>query len=171
MLHAKALGDLRGLPDAGQFGAAAAPWTERVGPQQRTIAKRHNDHLVLVLKEARSARSLEDESQINLALRMADGHQVNLLAVSEEPKERLIELMLGRWVQENGFKHANERWGINQLDGRRVESYPPASPYAELNADLHGGPDIVVASAGIGGALRILRIEGLRHARGTPEGV
>jgi hypothetical protein len=60
-----------------------------------------------------------------IALRMADGHQVNLLAVSKEPKERLIELMLGRWVQENSFKHVNERWGINQLDGRQVEPYSP----------------------------------------------
>lgn len=60
-----------------------------------------------------------------IALRMADGQQVNLLAVSQEPKERLIEVMLGRWVQENAFKHGNERWGINQLDGRKVEHYSP----------------------------------------------
>jgi len=60
-----------------------------------------------------------------IALLMPDGHQVNLLAVSDEPKERLIEIMLGRWVQENGFKHGNERWGINQLDRRRVEAYAP----------------------------------------------
>jgi hypothetical protein len=54
-----------------------------------------------------------------------EGQQVNLLAVSEEPAARLLEVMLGRWVQENGFKHGNERWGINQLDGRKVEPYPP----------------------------------------------
>lgn len=60
-----------------------------------------------------------------IALRMADGHQVNLLAISEEPAWRLIEVMLGRWIQENGFKHGNERWGINQLDRRKVEAYPP----------------------------------------------
>lgn len=59
-----------------------------------------------------------------IALRMPDGHQVNLLASSEEKAERLIEVMLGRWVQENGFKHAKERWGINQLDRRKVEHYP-----------------------------------------------
>jgi hypothetical protein len=35
-----------------------------------------------------------------IALRMPDGRQVNLLAVSEEPKERLVEVMLGRWVQD-----------------------------------------------------------------------
>jgi hypothetical protein len=60
-----------------------------------------------------------------IALKMSDGHQVNLLAASDEPKERLIEVMLGRWLQENGFKHGNERWGINQLDRRKVEPYDP----------------------------------------------
>jgi hypothetical protein len=60
-----------------------------------------------------------------IALKMADGHQVNLLAVSEEPAATLVSVMLGRWVQENGFKHGNERWGINQLDGRKTEDYPP----------------------------------------------
>jgi hypothetical protein len=60
-----------------------------------------------------------------IALLMPDGKQVNLLAVSKEPAWRLIEVMLGRWVQENGFKHGNERWGINQLDRRKVEQYAP----------------------------------------------
>jgi transposase len=60
-----------------------------------------------------------------IALEMPDGHQVNLLAVSEEPAVRLIEIMFGRWVQENGFKHGRERWGINQLDRRKVEHYAP----------------------------------------------
>jgi hypothetical protein len=59
-----------------------------------------------------------------IALRMEDGYQVNLLAVSKEPAERLIGIMLGRWCQENAFKHGVERWGINQLDGRTVRPYP-----------------------------------------------
>ncbi|NJM55156.1 MAG: hypothetical protein HC841_03860 [Verrucomicrobiae bacterium] len=33
--------------------------------------------------------------------------------------------MLGRWRQENGFKHGNERWGINNLDGRTTVGYAP----------------------------------------------
>jgi hypothetical protein len=53
-----------------------------------------------------------------------DGRQVNLLAVSEEPAERLIGVMAGRWCQENAFKHGVERWGINQLDGRTTDPYP-----------------------------------------------
>jgi hypothetical protein len=60
-----------------------------------------------------------------IALRMPDGHQINLLAASKEPTERIIEVMLGRWIQENGFKHGKERWGINQLDRRKVEPYSP----------------------------------------------
>ena len=75
------------------------------------------------------------ESQINLgagrgrvrrvAVREADGRQVNLLAVSELPAARLIAIMRGRWRQENGFKHGVERWGINQLDRRKTVAYPP----------------------------------------------
>ena len=75
------------------------------------------------------------ESRINLgagrgrvrriAVREADGRQVNLLAVSELPAARLIAIMRGRWRQENGFKHGVERWGINQLDRRKTVAYPP----------------------------------------------
>jgi hypothetical protein len=75
------------------------------------------------------------DSQINLgagrgrvrriAVREADGRQVNLLAVSELPAARVIAIMRGRWRQENGFKHGVERWGINQLDRRKTVAYPP----------------------------------------------
>ena len=60
-----------------------------------------------------------------IAIRMADGKQVNLLAVSKESTERLIEIITGRWIQENGFKHGKERWGFDQLDGRKVLPYAP----------------------------------------------
>ncbi len=56
-----------------------------------------------------------------------DGRQVSLLAASKLPAERLVEILWLRWRQENGFKHGVERWGINQLDGRRVEPYPPGT--------------------------------------------
>ena len=50
---------------------------------------------------------------------------MNLLAVSSLPAEVLIRRHLARWgVQENQIKHGVERWGINQLDGRKVEPYP-----------------------------------------------
>lgn len=75
------------------------------------------------------------ESQANLgggrgrvrrvSLRMRDGRQVNLLAVSEEDAASLVRVMSGRWCQENGFKHGVERWGMNQLDGRRFVPYAP----------------------------------------------
>ena len=54
-----------------------------------------------------------------------DGRQVNLLAVSEASAKLLINVMAGRWAQENSFKHGVERWGINQLDGRTVTPYSP----------------------------------------------
>jgi hypothetical protein len=54
-----------------------------------------------------------------------EGRQINLVATSKESAAWLIQVMRGRWNQENGFKHAVERWGQNQLDGRTVVSYPP----------------------------------------------
>lgn len=93
---------------------------------ERVVVQKRGESEVIGVHESRQKNLGKGRGRVRrIALRMADGHQVNLLAVSKEPKERLIELMLGRWVQENGFKHANERWGINQLDGRQVEPYPP----------------------------------------------
>jgi hypothetical protein len=60
-----------------------------------------------------------------IAMRMPDDRQVNLLAVSDQDAPWLIGVMRGRWAQENGFKHSVERWGLNQLDARRVVAYPP----------------------------------------------
>jgi hypothetical protein len=62
-----------------------------------------------------------------IAIRTEDGRQVNFLAHSKLPAARLVEILWHRWCQENGFKHGVERWGINQLDGRAVESYPPGT--------------------------------------------
>ena len=59
-----------------------------------------------------------------IAVLAEDGRQVNLLASSTLPAERLIEIMRGRWRQENAFKHGNERWGINHLDARKVTPVP-----------------------------------------------
>jgi hypothetical protein len=61
-----------------------------------------------------------------IALLTEDGAQVNLVAVSELPADELIRAQLARWgLQENQLKYGVERWGINHLDGRRVEDYPP----------------------------------------------
>jgi len=76
------------------------------------------------------------ESQTNLGSRRGrvrriairepnEGRQINLLAASELPTARLIAIMRQRWRQENGFKHGVERWGINQLDRRKTNAYPP----------------------------------------------
>jgi hypothetical protein len=69
-----------------------------------------------------------------IALRSPDGVQINLVAISKAPLEKLVAILVGdegektpsgRWQQENAFKHGVERWGLNQLDGRRVDDYPP----------------------------------------------
>lgn len=71
-----------------------------------------------------------------IVLLAADGSQINLVAISTAPAERLIEILMGdeprkapsgRWQQENAFKHGDRRWGINQLDDRGVEPYPPGT--------------------------------------------
>jgi hypothetical protein len=59
-----------------------------------------------------------------IACLMPDGHQVNMLAISSESAERLIAILRGRWSQENALKYGVERWGINQLDGRKVTDFP-----------------------------------------------
>lgn len=61
-----------------------------------------------------------------IAVLTEDGRQVNVLAVSKLPAEVLLRRLMARWgAQENALKHQVERWGINHLDGRRVEAYPP----------------------------------------------
>jgi hypothetical protein len=71
-----------------------------------------------------------------ISLRTPDGKQINLLAISTAPLEQLVGFLMGesdrvapsgRWQQENALKHGVERWGINQLDGRKVEPYPPGT--------------------------------------------
>ena len=62
-----------------------------------------------------------------IVVRVDDRRQVSFLASSKLPAARLVEILWLRWRQENGFKHGVERWGINQLDGRRVEPYPPGT--------------------------------------------
>lgn len=68
-----------------------------------------------------------------IVMRSPEGSQINVLAVSALPAERLVGFLLGRqgkddpsgrWQQENAFRHGVERWGQNQLDGRRVKPVP-----------------------------------------------
>jgi len=71
-----------------------------------------------------------------IALRTPDGKQINLVAISTASAEQLVAILLGdpsiplpsgRWQQENAFHHGDARWGINQLDDRLVEPYPPGT--------------------------------------------
>jgi hypothetical protein len=78
-----------------------------------------------------------------ISLRMPDGNQINILTCSSLPAEELIPIQLLRWGrQENQFKHEVERWGLNQLDGRKVELYPvgtivPNPARRKLEQSLH----------------------------------
>lgn len=98
-----------------------------LGPGQfdKELVSEDNEHIGM---HERRANLRKGRGRVRrIALLMQDGHQVNLLASSTEPAERLVGIMLGRWCQENAFKHGVERWGINQLDGRRTSAYRPDS--------------------------------------------
>ena len=85
-----------------------------------------------------------------------DGTQLNVLAVSDAPAELLVTVLLSRWAyQENQFKHDNDRWGINQLDGRIVEPYP-ADEVIPNPARRRLDRELKVARAVEGAALRKL---------------
>lgn len=82
----------------------------------------------VALHEGRRCNLGEGRGRIRrIAVRTADGRQVNFLASGTLPAARLVEILWLRWRQENAFKHGVERWGINQLDGRSVEAYPPGT--------------------------------------------
>ena len=87
-----------------------------------------------------------------------EGKQLSVLAISEASKEFLVAKLVARWpCQENQFKHAKERWGSNQLDGRRVEPYPqdeviPNPARRRLDRELR------IARAAEGEALRRLAV-------------
>lgn len=58
-----------------------------------------------------------------ICVRLPDGHQLNLLAHSEESAPSLITVMTARWNQENAFHHGVRRWGLNQLDSRTFNAF------------------------------------------------
>ena len=103
-----------------------------------------------------------------ICLLTCDGAQVNIVTVSSAPAPELVQALLGRWgLQENQFKHEKERWGINQLDGRRVESYPegtvvPNPARRRLDLDLRDARD---AEADALRELAHLPVEHPRRAR------
>ncbi len=92
-----------------------------------TLASRPHRPIRIAYTEAPQKNLRAGRGRVRrIALLTEEGDQVNLLAVSELPAEALIRGQLARWgCQENQLKHEVERWGINHLDGRRVEEYPP----------------------------------------------
>lgn len=84
------------------------------------------DGEVYSLHESRLANLGKERGRVRrIAVLTPEGKQINILANSDLPAETLLAIMIGRWLQENGFKHGNERWGINQLDSRKVVDYAP----------------------------------------------
>jgi transposase len=92
-----------------------------------TLASRPHRPIRIAYTEAAQKNLRFERGRVRrIALLTEEGEQVNLLAVSELPAEALIRGHLARWGrQENQLKYEVERWGINHLDGRRVEEYPP----------------------------------------------
>jgi hypothetical protein len=110
-----------------------------------------------------------------ISLRTPDGKQINLLAISTAPLEQLVGFLLGepdpdapsgRWQQENGLKHGVERWGINQLDGRKVEPYPPGTIIPNP-ARRRNERALKIARADEGRARCVLAAENLTDKRRT----
>jgi len=95
------------------------------GQFDKELVSEDNEHIGMCDRRANLRKGRGRVRRI--ALRMEGGHQVNLMTSSTEPAERLVGIMLGRWCQENAFKHGVERWGINQLDGRNTSDYRPDS--------------------------------------------
>lgn len=89
------------------------------------------------LHESRNKNLGDKRGRIRrIALRTPDGKQINVVAISTASAEQLVAILLGdpsiplpsgRWQQENAFHHGAARWGINQLDDRVVEPYPPGT--------------------------------------------
>ncbi len=100
----------------------------------RTIVARGETYQ---LHESRNKNLGDKRGRIRrIVLRTPDGKQINIVAISTAPAEQLVAILLGdpalklpsgRWQQENAFHHGDARWGINQLDDRVVEPYPPGT--------------------------------------------
>ncbi len=90
------------------------------------VASRPSQPIVIRYTEAPQKNLRAERGRVRrIALLTDDGRQVNLVAVSSQSAEVLIRWQLARWgLQENQLKHEVERWGINHLDGRKVEPYP-----------------------------------------------
>jgi transposase len=93
---------------------------------QSLTLRRGKNRVTITFTEAPRKNLGKDRGRVRrIALSMPDGNQVNLLTCSHQSAETIIGVQLARWgYQENQLKHQVERWGINQLDARRVEPYP-----------------------------------------------
>ena len=84
----------------------------------------------VAFESLRLMRAQCDEEGLEAVLARAPGREAKVSEAERVRLEAMFEqgasvssVMRGRWRQENGFKHGVERWGINQLDGRKTEPY------------------------------------------------
>ncbi len=97
-----------------------------------------------------------------ISLLTTDGDQFNIVGIAEANAEEMIKALLARWaMQENQFKYAVERLGINQLDGRQTDPVPDDEviPNPALRRLLYAR-----------GVARKLEGEALRQLAHLPEG-
>ena len=117
------------LRDAGvEFATYERRPYPKLSPTAFTEEVTLNDGEKVLLHEQRLKNLGKGRGRVRrICVLTEEGNQVNVLAVSKEPAWRLVEIITGRWVQENGFKHGKERWGINQLDRRKRREYEPGT--------------------------------------------
>jgi len=68
-----------------------------------------------------------------IAIRFVDGKQINLLAVSDQPAQRLLDVMRGRWNQETRALQGRARLesiGLARATPQRMRGGTPPRPYA-----------------------------------------
>ncbi|MGC4121244.1 MAG: hypothetical protein QM765_43040 [Myxococcales bacterium] len=98
---------------------------EKHGEKVEIAGKRPEETETLLVLEDQCNLGKERGRVRRLRVLTPQGSQVNLLTNSQEDAAWLVRTLFARWCQENGFKYGVERWGINQLDGRKVEAFPP----------------------------------------------
>ncbi len=80
-------------------------------------------HLLLAGRYMRQAQAGSEQAVVFYV----DNHMRPYMGKFVTRRGWLAGIILGRWCQENAFKHGVERWGINQLDGRNTSAYRPDS--------------------------------------------
>ena len=98
-------------------------WFARHG-RQMTLREASGKRVKVMVQDGRMNLGKQRGRVRRIRILMPDGAQMNVVAWSSQPTKWLCQTLFSRWRQENAFKHGVQRWGINQLDGRKVENVP-----------------------------------------------